>query len=195
MRKLILASQSARRKMLLEQAGWQFTIAPSTDYQERTTGMPTTLCLENACGKAMAVAKDGEADWLVLGADTIVVHDGELLGKPKDEADARRMLKSMSGRVHQVYTALCLRDCRDGASYSRLVRTDVLFVDLTDKEIDAYVATDEPYDKAGGYAIQGGAAGFVRSINGSYTNIVGLPLAELADLLKKYKDEIGHLWL
>jgi len=124
---------------------------------------------------------------MVLGADTIVVVDGEILGKPGDDEEARAMLRRLSGRDHEVWTGVALAVRAEGAEpelHSRSCRTLVRFRALTDAEIDAYVASGEPADKAGAYGIQGGAAAFVESIEGDYDNVVGLPLATVRDLLR-----------
>jgi septum formation protein len=118
-----------------------------------------------------------------IGADTVVVLDDRIMGKPSDEAEAFKMLKSLSGRAHQVITGITLLDSETGVIISQSVSTDVYFKELTDQEINDYIATGCPMDKAGAYAIQGRAVHFVRSISGSYSNVIGLPMTELYELI------------
>lgn len=179
---LILASASPRRRELLQQIGLQFTVM-TADIDE--TPLPgevhTVYTLRLAEAKARAaLALHSEA--VVIGADTTVVVDGELLGKPHDNADAARMLRLLSGRAHQVTTAVAVVT-RDRA-LTAAETTDVFFSRMRDDEIAAYVATGEPMDKAGAYAIQGRAAQWIPRIEGDYSNVVGLPLARLAALLR-----------
>jgi septum formation protein len=134
-------------------------------------------------GQAVALANGG--DW-VLAADTVVVLDGDILGKPADAADARRMLMRLSGRAHEVLTAVALLAPDGRIAGEVLVRTVVDFRPLDAAEIDAYVASGEPADKAGAYGIQGGAAAFVRSVSGSYSNVVGLPVEEVRAMLVQH---------
>jgi len=181
--KLILASESPRRKYLLEQAGLEFAVIPS-DFSESSVAIsdPDTYVTDLAEGKAAAVAESYPESW-VIGADTIVWSQGTILGKPGSEDDARTMLRQLSGRTHQVFTGYAFV-CRSlGRSISSAVRTDVVFKNLSDTEIDWYVQTGEPFDKAGSYAIQGIGTLLVRSINGSYTNVVGLPVCEVIEFL------------
>jgi len=185
---IILASSSPRRRELLNLLGLSFQVlAPHLD-EERMPG-------EKAAEYARRLARDKArcihatlpvpqaASAVVIAADTVVAVDDQVLGKPVDQADACAMLRSLSGRVHQVFTGLALLG--PATEYVTLVATDVEMKPLTDGEIEAYVATAEPMDKAGAYAIQGGAAFMVRSLNGSYTNVVGLPMAELEEALRE----------
>ncbi|MBO6177723.1 MAG: septum formation inhibitor Maf [Selenomonadaceae bacterium] len=181
---IILASASPRRRELLEQIGEEFVVKVSEAEEVKSANSPLELAEKNAKLKALAVAKE-HREYPVLGADTIVVLDGKIYGKPKDEQDARQMLKSFSGRVHEVLTGICL--VKDEKIYSKTVRTEVTFGEMTEKEIEEYIATKEPMDKAGAYAIQGKAARFIKCINGSFSNVVGLPLHELNELLKEAK--------
>jgi len=132
--------------------------------------------------KAMRIAEDYPARW-VVGADTVVVIDGRILGKPASEKDAKKMLMRLSGRTHQVYTGYALVCTAQEKRFSEAVCTDVRFKDLNDHEIDWYVHTGEPFDKAGAYAIQGIGTFLVKSISGSYTNVVGLPVCEVIERL------------
>jgi len=172
--KLVLASQSPRRSEILRQAGIPFEVrAASVDETPLPDETPERYVQRLAEQKALAIsAGPNEA---VLGADTTVVINGEMLGKPVDAADARRMLELLSGRRHEVLTGICLKYglnvVRDWAV------TAVWFAPLTAADIDAYVATGEPMDKAGAYAIQGLASKFIEKIEGCYSNVVGLPIA------------------
>jgi septum formation protein len=170
---LILASQSPRRSEILRAAGIQFATKPANVDESILPGeLPEEYVKRVAERKAMAVgAGVGE---VVLGADTIVAIGREILGKPKDRADAIRMLGSLAGRVHEVITGICVR--RAGELVNDLAVTRVWLIPLTSQEVQEYVATGEPMDKAGGYAIQGLASKFVERIERSYTNVVGLPI-------------------
>ena len=180
---LILASKSPRREFLLKQAGIKFSVIPSEiDESSIQISSPEQYAKQLALEKAKYIADRNPKAW-VIGADTIVVIDGEVLGKPISDEDARRMLRKLSGHTHQVITGYCIL-CQ---SLSRLnneaVTTDVTFKHLTEDEIDWYIRSGEPFDKAGAYAIQGMGAFIVKSINGSYTNVVGLPVCEVVELL------------
>ena len=182
---LILASASPRRRDLLEQLGVQFRCEPADiDESARTGEKPVDYVERMACEKAAVVAaRYSEVDGLaVLAADTSVVIDEDVLGKPRDHFDALGMLARLSGRSHSVLTGICLL-APDGDSRSQVVETQVKFVQLTREQCEAYLATDEPWDKAGAYAIQGLAGAFVSAIEGSYSNVVGLPLTETWQLL------------
>ena len=184
---LILASGSPRRREFFTRMGWNFTVVkPGTEERVHPGETPEQYVRRNAEEKAAdALALSGIADRAVaVAADTVVVQDGRILEKPKDPADAHRMLRELSGRTHQVMTGLCIRTA--AAMHSRTVVTDVEFKDLTDAEIDAYIRTGEPMDKAGAYAIQGLAAYMIRNVRGSYTNVVGLPLAETVEALAPF---------
>ena len=184
---LILASGSPRRREFFTRMGWIFTVVkPGTEERVHPGETPEQYVRRNAEEKAAdALALSGIADRAVaVAADTVVVQDGCILEKPKDPADAHRMLRELSGRTHQVMTGLCIRTA--DAMHSRTVVTDVEFKDLTDAEIDAYIRTGEPMDKAGAYAIQGLAAYMIRNVRGSYTNVVGLPLAETVEALEAF---------
>ena len=184
---LILASGSPRRREFFTRMGWNFTVVkPGTEERVHPGETPEQYVRRNAEEKAAdALALSGIADRAVaVAADTIVVQDGRILEKPKDPADAHRMLRELSGRTHQVMTGLCIRTA--DAMHSRTIVTDVEFKDLTDAEIDAYIRSGEPMDKAGAYAIQGLAAYMIRNVRGSYTNVVGLPLAETVEALAPF---------
>jgi septum formation protein len=181
--RLILASGSPRRRTLLSELGVPFSVIVSDVAETADPELnPPEQAIALAEQKARAVAAK-LAEGLVLGADTIVVLDGEILGKPVDDEDARRMLRRLAGRPHRVITGIALVDAATGA-VSRSVVTSVVHVrPLSDEEVAAYVATGEPRDKAGAYAIQGIGAGLIAGLDGCYTNVVGLPLCETAGLL------------
>ena len=169
----VLASGSPRRRDLLAQLGLHFTVRPADIDETHQDGEPPAAYVERLA-RAKAAAVPGE---LVLAADTTVAVGPQILGKPVDAADARRMLGLLSGREHQVFTGIATR------SHSRVVQTRVWFKRLTQAEIEWYVNTPEPYDKAGGYAVQGLAAAFIERLDGSPTNVIGLPLPETLELL------------
>lgn len=182
---MILASSSPRRRELLQQIGVRFRIqVQAVDETPGAGEAPDAYVARLALAKARAVAALNSGS-LVLGADTTVVLDNQLLVKPADDADARCMLRAMSGRTHEVLTAVAL--VQEEREQVRVVRTEVTFCPLTDAQIDAYVATGEPADKAGAYGIQGFGAVLVAGIHGSYSNVVGLPLTETAALLREFR--------
>jgi septum formation protein len=182
---LILASKSPRRKQLLEQAGLTFAVIPA-DFDE--DGVPFTepesYVKTLAVQKSRQIAKTRPHSW-VIGADTIVCIDDLVLGKPRDREDARRMLKRLSNRTHQVFTGFALMCIASDICIAKAVKTDVRFKALTEAEIEWYIHTREPFDKAGAYAIQGLGTFLVSGVIGSYTNVVGLPVCELIDMLAK----------
>jgi septum formation protein len=172
---LVLASASPRRKALLMAAGIPCTVVPAAvDERPEPNETPRAHVRRLARAKALEVSR-GRPLATILGADTIVVVDDEIMGKPADGEDARGMLRRLSGRVHQVYTGVALWHA--GEMRDAVALTDVEMAELTEAQIDWYVASGEPADKAGAYAIQGLASRFVTRINGSYTNVVGLPVA------------------
>jgi septum formation protein len=182
---LILASASPRRRELLAQAGFTFEVVPADVPEVQKNGedpihFVTRLAREKA--EAVAATHALTADTLVLGADTIVVVDEEILGKPRDETDAARMLRLLSGKTHQVITGVCLARGRERQRAAEV--TFVRFNTLSDEEIHAYVATGEPLDKAGAYAIQGRAGRWVPRIHGCYFNVVGLPLSLVSSMIE-----------
>ncbi|MBE6845964.1 MAG: septum formation protein Maf [Ruminococcus sp.] len=184
--KIILASASPRRKELLKLIYDDFEIRPS----DADEALPSDLAVDKAaeflaCLKAESVEKG--SDELIIGCDTVVVTDNKILGKPKDRSDCFDMLKMLSGRRHCVYTGVCIR--YNNAVISFTEKTEVEFHELSDDEIAGYMDTGEPFDKAGGYGIQGKGALLVRGICGDYFNVVGLPVSALArkidEMLKK----------
>ncbi len=184
--KLVLASASPRRRDLLTQLGVSFEI-DSADIDETPISgeAPADYVMRLATSKAHCVAqRHPRSGCCVLAADTTVVIDDTILGKPADLADGRRILEALSGRTHCVITAICL-NFGDSVS-SALVETKVDFISLEAGVIDAYLGTDEPWDKAGAYGIQGLGGVFVSSLHGSYSNVVGLPMAQTWRLLSKH---------
>ncbi|MBX7193814.1 MAG: Maf family protein [Sandaracinaceae bacterium] len=187
----VLASASPRRREILGTLGLRFDVEVSAIDEAACAGeSPGDYVHRIAGDKARAVAeriaaRDASDTRAVLAADTTVVVDGAILGKPEDDADARRMLRALSGRAHEVLTAVvvCSRDRDELVVRGRVVRTEVSFRALEDAAIEAYLSSGEHRDKAGAYGIQGLAMGFVTDLRGSYTNVVGLPAAETVDLL------------
>ena len=182
---LILASTSPRRHALLSEAGFIFTIhAADIDESQRAGELPKPFALRLAKEKAGAVAAhyQNPAD-VILAADTIVCCDDKIFGKPKNQEQARDMLTALSGRAHEVITAYCILTPTKQRVICDTETTVVHFRTLTDVEITAYVATGEPMDKAGAYAIQGGAKNFVKKTIGSLTNVIGLPMERITALL------------
>ncbi|MEG0985487.1 MAG: Maf family protein [Clostridia bacterium] len=186
---IILASGSPRRKALLREMGVAFTVL--TRPTDETTALPAREAVAVlAQRKAQAVA-DTLREGLVLGADTLVALDGHALGKPVDCAQAAQMLAQLSGRTHAVYTGVCLIDAASGARDVRVCETKVAFRALSPDEISAYVLTKEPMDKAGAYAIQGGAGKFVDHIEGPFDNVMGLPTQMVKEMLDGAREERG----
>lgn len=184
MTRFILASASPRRKQLLEQAGYAFEIVVSDADESLPAGItPEKAVRRNAARKAQAVAETNPGA-VVLGCDTVVAIDGEILGKPGDEAEAKRMLRRLSGNTHTVYSGVCITDGETETVFA--VATDVTFYALSERTIDAYAATKEPMDKAGAYGIQGLGCVLVKEISGDYSNVVGLPLSESARALAAF---------
>jgi septum formation protein len=187
---IVLASASPRRSELLELAGILFRVAPADIPEQPLPGEEAVVhALRLAEEKARTAAGRENSGRFFIGADTIVVLEGQIMGKPVDEADAVQMLGNLSGRAHEVITAYAVLDRQRGECRQRAVRTQVFFKRLSRQEIQDYVKTGCPMDKAGSYAIQGGAAHMVKAIHGSYTNVVGLPTCELVETLH----EIGAL--
>lgn len=181
---IVLASASPRRRDLLTDCGVRFRVDPSAVPEVPRAGeTPEAYAARVAREKAAEVARRHPADW-VLGADTIVVVDGDILGKPIDRQDAHRMLRRLSGRAHRVLTAVALVGPGPETD-SLLVGTEVEFRPLTAAEIEAYLDSGEPFDKAGAYAVQGGAAEFVSAVRGSLSNVIGLPVDEVLALLRR----------
>lgn len=185
--RLILASSSPRRRELLESAGFEFDVRPGTVLEQCMPGeSPEAFVRRLATAKALQVAASAPSGSVVLGADTAVMVDAEVLGKPADAEDAARMLRRLSGRSHQVLTGVCVLESPGSIHAVEHSSTEVWFRDLDEPEIRAYVDTGEPLDKAGAYAIQGIASRFVTRIEGSYSNVVGLPVSLVDQLLRPF---------
>ena len=182
MKNLILASQSPRRRELLEKCGIPFTVEAADINETIDHSQPVTEEIKRlAEAKARAVLQH-HPDCVVIGSDTVVVIGGKVLGKPKDPAEASDMLRALSGNVHQVITGLCIISA--DRKYTDLSVNDVYFEEISKEEIKAYTETDEPYDKAGAYAIQGWAGKYIRHIDGDFYAIVGFPLSTVYKELK-----------
>ena len=178
---IILASASPRRRELLTQIGCNFRIVTAEVEEEKTNDLPEELVVNNAILKAKAVAAENDAP--VLGADTAVVLDGRIYGKPENREEAAEMLHSLSGRKHQVMTGIAF--VYQGKVWQAVEKTAVYMAKISTDEIAKYVATGEADDKAGAYAVQGRAAAFIERLEGSFTNVVGLPLHRVVELAKK----------
>lgn len=182
MKKIILASASPRRKELLEQIGLSFQIEPARREEHITSVIPREVVEELSYQKAMEVARlHKEEDTLILGADTIVVYEDKIMGKPADEEEAREMLRKLSGKTHCVFTGVTavLWENQKKTVRTFSEKTEVTFYPMSEEEIMFYVKTREPMDKAGAYGIQGIGAKFIQAIHGDYNNVVGLPVARL----------------
>lgn len=185
--KIILASQSPRRQALLQLLDLPFTVQVSQADETMEPGKdPAQQVARVSQRKAGAIAR--EPDWVVIAADTIVVCDGQILGKPTDEANARAMLRLLSGRTHQVMTGLTV--LYGDRCHTCTEITDVTFRPLSEREIDRYVRSGEPMDKAGAYGIQGGGALFAEKIHGDYYNVMGLPMCRLVQVLGQTVPEL-----
>ena len=189
--KWILASASPRRRELLTRVGLEFEVMVSdADENIEESLSPDELVKRLSLIKAAAVkeelsAKGSDGDPAVIGADTVVFHNGEILGKPKDEEDAFRMLKSLSGDTHSVYTGVTILLGDETITFAN--ETKVVFDTISDEEIKRYIASKEPMDKAGAYGIQGLGGAFVTSIEGEYANVVGFPIGEFCHILRERK--------
>ncbi|MDO4815122.1 MAG: Maf family protein [Bacillota bacterium] len=181
--KVVLASGSPRRKELLEMLGLEFDICPARGEEKAEPGLaPGELVKALSLAKAKEVASAYPGDTVVIAADTIVWAEGEVLGKPSDKADALRMLNMLSGKAHSVFTGICV--IRGDTVLAEAEETEVHFRKLDEAEIEAYVETGEPMDKAGAYGIQGKASVLIEGIKGDYFNVMGLPLCRLGEILK-----------
>ena len=180
---IVLASESARRIDILRTLGVSFSIIPpDIDEAQKFDESPKDYVLRVAYEKAQKVGNLFPDKW-IIGADTIVVHKGKVLGKPSSKEDAFAMLKRLRGNWHAVFTGYCVLNVSSQVAHQDMAETKVLIKDLTDEEIERYVKTSEPFDKAGSYAVQGRGGYMVREIKGSYTNVVGLPICEITEVL------------
>lgn len=191
--RIVLASGSPRRREILEQLGACFTCRISTKEEVIRSTNPKEVVLELSQMKAEDVAGSSEGPVLVIGADTVVAYKGSILGKPKDKEDAVRMLSALAGNTHEVYTGVCMI-CKESDGTERKISfaevTQVTVYPMKKEEIERYVDTGEPMDKAGAYAIQGLFAPFIRKIDGDYYNIVGFPIAGIFQRLKEMGIEL-----
>ena len=183
MKHIILASASPRRKEILELADLKFDVMPSDAQEITTKTAPNEVVMELASLKAKDIYKKSEEQSMIVGADTVVAYQGQILGKPTDEADAKRMLTMLSGQTHEVYTGVCVIE--DGKTKTFYEETKVTFYEISDEQIDRYIKTGEPMDKAGSYGIQGKAAVFIKGIEGDYYNVVGFPIARFLQEITK----------
>jgi septum formation protein len=197
--KLILASSSPRRAQILRDAGFDFTIQPANVDESLTPGEAVEAYVARiAQAKAHAVAGRALADGtpaIVIAADTVVLAGKQILPKPKDADDARRMLRLLNATTHEVLTGLFVIRAYDGISFAHLERTRVEFTRISDLDIDAYIQTKEPFDKAGAYGIQGIGGRFVRKVDGCYFNVMGLPLSRLWEILRQMRWEDLNLMI
>jgi len=182
---IVLASTSPRRRSLLNQMGLSFTVADPGEVETSTALDPSTRAVENASRKVESVAADHPHS-IIIGADTIVVLGGKILGKPWSLTEARDMLRSLRGAAHTVITGLVVLDTDTVRKESKVVETRVFMRDIQDDELEAYLSSGEPLGKAGGYAIQGSGAVFVERVEGCFFNVVGLPVPALYDILKVF---------
>lgn len=183
---LILASASPRRKELLEKIGLPFTVQPAKGEERITQKSPAAVVMELSRQKAEEIAAAQTGDCIIIGADTVVAKGEKIMGKPKDAADAKQMLRSIADDCHQVYTGVTL--IRTGAHPQNVTfqeKTDVCLYPISDAEADAYIASGDPMDKAGAYGIQGDFAIYVKRIAGDYYNVVGLPIGRVYQELKR----------
>jgi septum formation protein len=197
--KLILASSSPRRAQILLDAGFDFTIQPANVDESLAPGEAVEAYVARiAQAKAHAVAGRALADGtpaIVIAADTVVLAGKQILPKPKDADDARRMLRLLNATTHEVLTGLFVIRAYDGISFAHLERTRVEFTRISDIDIDAYIQTKEPFDKAGAYGIQGIGGRFVRKVDGCYFNVMGLPLSRLWEILRQMRWEDLNLMI
>ncbi|MDO5291354.1 MAG: Maf family protein [bacterium] len=201
MYKVVLASNSPRRKEILSQVGIKFDVVPSTVEEKTVKTNPSEVVLELSMQKADDVSYKVKDSAIIIGADTVVCIDKRILGKPQDEADAIRMVRQLQGRSHTVYTGVSViiktaetgYDRYEQSGLQRFKKKTIQFYDettvtlnhMTEKEIEEYVRSGEPMDKAGAYAIQGRFASFVKGINGDYNNVVGFPISKFYQALKR----------
>lgn len=193
MKKIILASTSPRRKEIFEKAGIPFEFEASDFEEDMSLNLPPVeLAKQLSLGKAKAVAEKYH-DAIVIGADTFIALNGKVLGKPKTEEKAREMLNVMSGRSHSVFTGYTIIDTKTGKTVSKVIETKVFFKELSKDEIDGYIQSGEPLDRAGSYAIQELGAIFVEKIEGDFFNVMGLPLCALIEDLKSFGVDVWNI--
>ena len=191
--RIILASQSPRRRELLEMLGYPFEVKVSEAEEKITSTNPAQVTEELSCQKAETVAEQIQQG-LVIGADTVVSQNDKILGKPMDRQDAREMIQILQGRNHKVYTGVTVIQREAGREVRRVTfseETIVRVASMTSKEVEQYISLPEPYDKAGGYGIQGTFAKYIQGIEGDYFNVVGLPIHRLYKVLKEFVVDNG----
>jgi septum formation protein len=190
--RLILASASPRRAEILRSAGFEFSVQPAEVDESRLPEEGVEDYVRRlARTKARFIAQSiaaGDGSAFVIGADTVVLAEGQILGKPKEDAAARSMLRLLSGKTHEVLSGLSVIRFPNGPEHQHVERTRVRFLQLSEQEIDDYIASGEPFDKAGAYGIQGKGGRFVSRVEGCYFNVMGLPLSQLWSILKQFED-------
>lgn len=184
MKRFIVASGSPRRKELLSFQGFEFEVIPSDADETLFEDIDAKAAVEELSKRKAQSVFEKNRDAVVLGCDTVVALDGKILGKPEDKEDAEKMLRTLSGRAHQVFSGVTIMDSENSVTFS--VSSDVEFYELSDQTINSYIETEEPMDKAGAYGIQGLGGVLVKKINGDYYNIVGLPLAKCVKVLARF---------
>ena len=191
MQRLILASSSSRRHSLLKKLGVDYSVAvPSIDETPNSGESPEGYVLRIAQSKVRAVSIGETLNTIILAADTAISYLGNIIGKPENNEDAKKILHMLAGKEHEVLTGLYCKT--EKADFKRVIKSKVKLKMLSDEEINTYCATQEPYDKAGAYAVQGDAARFIEYVSGSYSNVVGLPLLELVKLLNQAKLTLSY---
>lgn len=186
--KIILASASPRRREILSNLGVEFTVIPSAVEEKTTETKAENIAMELSLQKARDVAQNADKNTLVIGCDTIVVKNGKILGKPKTQTEAKEMLTLLSDSSHTVISGLTL--VLGGKVLSKCEKTQVFFDEIGQKELNDYVASGDPFDKAGGYGIQGKASRFIKGINGCYFNVVGFPVHLFYEMIKELECEL-----
>lgn len=187
MRNICLASSSPRRQQILKELGLDFVVSHPVGFEEKFSGLePEALVCHNALGKAKEVSEKHK-DSIIIGCDTIVIYNDEIIGKPLSPDNAHIMLMKLSGNYHTVLSGLAVMDMQKNRELVGCDRTEIKFRDLSEKEINDYIASGEPLDKAGAYGIQGQGGVFVESIEGSFSNVVGLPKELLAQFLAEHE--------
>ncbi|MBN1467169.1 MAG: septum formation inhibitor Maf [Fusobacteriaceae bacterium] len=181
---MILASKSPRRKEILEEFGFKFKVEAKETLEKSEKEDPKDFVMEIALEKAMAVAEENYEEW-IIAADTVVVHNNKILGKPKNEEEARAVLKSLSSHSHEVYTGVAIVNKQKNMNITFTELTKVYFKNISDQEINWYVETKEPLDKAGSYGIQGKGSVLIEKIEGDFYNVMGFPISKFYEEMKK----------
>ncbi|MBR0277623.1 MAG: septum formation inhibitor Maf [Clostridia bacterium] len=181
--KIILASASPRRKTLMDLLGLDFEVVIGNIKENTVHKAPENIVCDLSYQKALDVSKKLDKEHIIIGADTIVAYDNQILGKPKSKKDAVNMLKKLSGNTHSVYTGFTIIRNSDGKTITDYEKSDVTFYNIADSIIEKYVNTGEPMDKAGAYSIQGIASSFIKNLKGDYNNVVGLPIYKVSKYL------------